>query len=68
MIKVHLLCRYTIAAQELVQEARGTFTGKGWRKKNEEMASFDDITVFVIPLKHYIDKYNQNVSEPKSPS
>lgn len=60
--------KYTIAAQELVQEARGTFTGKGWRKKNEEMASFDDITVFVIPLKHYIDKYNQNVSEPKSPS
>lgn len=43
--------RYAAAAQELVTQARGFHTGQGWRKKNsEDQASFDDITVFVIPL------------------
>lgn len=55
--------KYTIAAQELAQEVRGMFTGKGWRKKNEQQASFDDITVFVIPLKQYSDKWKQDISE-----
>ena len=59
-------CRYTVAAQELVQEARGLFTGRGWRDKDDEMASFDDITVFVIPLKSYIDQWRQNQSFNKS--
>lgn len=58
--------KYTIAAQELVQEARGLFTGRGWRKKNDEAASFDDITVFVIPLKQYVDKWKQDNSEQNS--
>ena len=55
----HFFFRYTIAAQELVQEARGLFTGRGWRKTDDGMASFDDITVFVIPIKRYIDKWRQ---------
>ncbi|XP_060072753.1 protein phosphatase 1H-like [Ylistrum balloti] len=43
--------RYTAAAQELVTQARGFYTGQGWRKKNsDDQASFDDISVFVIPL------------------
>lgn len=43
--------RYTAAAKELVTQARGFQSGQGWKKKNsEDQASFDDITVFVIPL------------------
>ncbi|OWF41534.1 protein phosphatase 1H-like [Mizuhopecten yessoensis] len=43
--------RYTAAARELVTQARGFHVGQGWRKKNtDDHASFDDITVFVIPL------------------
>jgi hypothetical protein len=44
--------RYLSAAQELVTLARGTLTGSNWKKKNGEPGSFDDISVFVIPLKH----------------
>ncbi|XP_033746673.1 protein phosphatase 1M-like [Pecten maximus] len=43
--------RFAAAAQELVTQARGFHAGQGWRKKNsDDQASFDDITVFVIPL------------------
>ncbi|XP_062581939.1 protein phosphatase 1H-like [Saccostrea cucullata] len=44
--------RYLSVAQELVTLARGSFNGNGWKKKNGEPGSFDDISVFVIPLKH----------------
>lgn len=44
--------RYLSVAQELVTLARGSFSGNGWKKKNGEPGSFDDISVFVIPLKH----------------
>ncbi|KAH3816127.1 protein phosphatase 1H-like [Dreissena polymorpha] len=47
--------KYIIAAQRLVMEARGTFTGQGWKKSSGENASFDDISTFVIPLKKYQD-------------
>ena len=64
--QAHILCRYTIAAQELVQAARGLFTGRGWRKTDDGMASFDDITVFVIPLKRYIDKWRKEQNKSSS--
>lgn len=46
------LKRYISAAQELVTIARGTLTGGNWKRKNGEPGSFDDISVFVIPLVH----------------
>ena len=39
-----------MAAQALVGEARGTLSDKGWRRVNGELASYDDVSVFVIPL------------------
>lgn len=45
-----VLCRYVVASQTLVSEARGTMTDRGWRRSNGEIASYDDITVLVIPL------------------
>ncbi|ELU08743.1 hypothetical protein CAPTEDRAFT_148108 [Capitella teleta] len=44
--------RYTSAAQDLVMNARGLLK-KGWRTVDDNMASGDDITAFVIPLHHY---------------
>ena len=34
-----------------MQSARGQLTSKGWRTERDELASGDDITCFVIPLK-----------------
>ncbi|XP_020618959.1 protein phosphatase 1H-like [Orbicella faveolata] len=42
--------RYAMAAQALVGDARGTLTEKGWRRTNGELASYDDISAFVIPI------------------
>ena len=41
---------YTNIAHDLVLAARGTFGKKGWRTAKEQIASGDDITVFVVPL------------------
>ena len=41
---------YTTIAHNLVLAARGTFGKKGWRTAKEQIASGDDITVFVVPL------------------
>ncbi|XP_060606157.1 protein phosphatase 1H-like, partial [Ruditapes philippinarum] len=51
------LKKYTIAAQELVSEARGHFTGQGWKKRNGDTASFDDITVMIIPILTYLNQW-----------
>ncbi|XP_071082129.1 protein phosphatase 1H-like [Haliotis cracherodii] len=48
--------RYTIAAKALVAHSRGMVTEKGWRMDDDEDASFDDITAFVIPLHHRVKK------------
>ncbi len=45
-----LLCRYTMAAQDLVMRARGVLRDRGWRITNERLGSGDDISVFIIPL------------------
>lgn len=39
-----------MAAQALVGDARGALSDKGWRRANCELASYDDISAFVIPL------------------
>ena len=44
---------YTMMAHDLIMAARGTFGKKGWRTKKDQIASGDDITVFVIPLNHH---------------
>lgn len=49
-------CRYTLVAQELVAAARGEQVGQfKWKLSNGGMASADDITVFVIPLKFAVN-------------
>ena len=45
-----LCCRYVMAAQALIGDARGTLNEKGWRRTNGELASYDDISAFVIPI------------------
>ena len=61
VIAAHNLCvfRYVIAAQQLVSQARGRFTGQGWKKAGGEPASFDDISAFVVPLKGYMDHWQR---------
>ena len=41
---------YTNIAHDLVLAARGTYGRDGWRTAKEQLASGDDITVFVVPL------------------
>lgn len=42
-----------MAAQALVSDARGSLNPeKGWRRASGELASYDDISTFVIPLKN----------------
>jgi len=41
---------YTHMASDLIAAARGTFGKKGWRTIKDQIASGDDITVFVVPL------------------
>ncbi len=50
---------YTHMAIDLITAARGTFGKKGWRTKKDQIASGDDITVFVVPL-------NTHQAPPKS--
>ncbi|XP_078399310.1 protein phosphatase 1M-like [Cetorhinus maximus] len=42
--------RYTMLAQCLVNKARGTPQDNDWKLEDGNFASFDDISVFVIPL------------------
>ncbi|XP_034948573.1 protein phosphatase 1H isoform X2 [Chelonus insularis] len=61
--------RLTMAAQELVQAARGRLKGRLWRSKPENLvddeyqlwplASVDDISVMVIPLYPYLCEHKQ---------
>lgn len=50
--------RYISAAQDLVMHSRGKSKENGsWRTHNEEPATIDDISTFVIPLKPYQQEY-----------
>lgn len=53
--------RFISAAQDLVMASRGKQRdkGKGWRTTDNKVATIDDISVFVIPLKPYKDEYNK---------
>ncbi|XP_038668251.1 protein phosphatase 1M-like [Scyliorhinus canicula] len=47
--------RYTMLAQCLVNKARGTLQDGDWKLEDGSFASFDDISVFVIPLLNIAD-------------
>lgn len=50
--------RFMSAAQDLVLHSRGENEKAWvWRKADESIASLDDVSVFVIPLKQYRDEY-----------
>ena len=56
-----------MAAQVLVGEARGTLSEKGWRRVNGELASYDDISVFVIPISECSSEMAKFTVEYNSP-
>lgn len=45
--------KYIVAAQTLVDEARGSLGERGWRTSDNEVATYDDVSVFVIPIKEW---------------
>ena len=45
--------KYIVAAQALVDEARGSLGERGWRTSDNEVATYDDVSVFVIPLEEW---------------
>lgn len=45
--------KYIVAAQSLVDEVRGMLGERGWRMRTNEVASYDDVSVFVVPLKEW---------------
>lgn len=52
----HFIFRYTLVAQELAAAARGDPVDNcRWKLVNGNMASSDDITVFVVPLKFAVN-------------
>ncbi|CAB3999848.1 Hypothetical predicted protein, partial [Paramuricea clavata] len=69
--------RYCVAAQNLVMAARGRNTARGWRISKDEKklsdraelkdtdpASYDDISVFVIPLSKKFQEQPETVHYP----
>ncbi|XP_028397702.1 protein phosphatase 1H-like [Dendronephthya gigantea] len=74
---VHEKRRYSVAAQNLVMAARGRNTQRGWRISRDEInfndnvelkatdpASYDDISVFVIPLSKKFQEQPETVQYP----
>lgn len=51
--------RYTSAAQDLVMHSRGKLRERHWRTADNRLATIDDISVFVIPLRPYKEEYLQ---------
>lgn len=49
--------RYISAAQDLVMHSRGKLRERYWRTADNTPATIDDISVFVIPLRPYIEEY-----------
>lgn len=49
--------RFTSAAQDLVMSSRGKLVERSWRTSDNKSATIDDISVFVIPLLQYKEKY-----------
>eukprot|EP00111_Clytia_hemisphaerica_P003442 TCONS_00009839-protein len=45
--------KYLVAAQALVDESRGVLSERGWRTIDNAPATYDDVSVFVIPLKEW---------------
>ena len=74
---IFIVCRYCVAAQNLVMAARGRNTARGWRipkddqkfadsaeLKDTDPASYDDISVFVIPLAKKFQDQPETVHYP----
>ena len=57
-----------MAAQALVGDARGTLSEKGWRRANGELASYDDISAFVIPISECSSEMAKFTVEYEAPS
>lgn len=55
--------RFDLVAARLVHLARGENTGIGWKQDDGSEASFDDITVFVIPLIRCINSQTKLVTK-----
>ncbi|KAI1278713.1 Protein phosphatase 1H [Halotydeus destructor] len=53
--------RYISAAQDLIMASRGKCKerGKGWKTSENRVATIDDISVFVIPLKPYQQEFKK---------
>ena len=63
--------RYTVAAQSLIAEARGSLGNHGWRMSSNESASYDDISVFVIPMctwKSTVDDFTDRIKKSRAES
>ncbi|KAK3797980.1 hypothetical protein RRG08_008452 [Elysia crispata] len=61
------MVRFRKAAEDLVYLARGENAGRGWKMADGREASFDDISVFVIPLHQCLSanrKKNPKLSGP----
>lgn len=56
---VFLSNRYTSAAQDLVMHSRGKLRERNWRTADNKLATIDDISVFVIPLRPYKEEHLQ---------
>ena len=50
-----------------MDEARGTLGERGWRTRNGNPASYDDISVFVIPLNNHMNLRNYIKEEKHVP-
>lgn len=57
-----------MAAQALVGDARGTLSDKGWRRANGELASYDDISAFVIPISECSSEMTNSTVEYDTPT
>ena len=56
------------AARNLVQAARGKLTITGWKTEQNQEASGDDITCFVIPLKKAAQEMSSPVLQQEKPT
>ncbi|XP_076363592.1 protein phosphatase 1H [Tachypleus tridentatus] len=49
--------RYISAAQDLVMHSRGKLRDRNWKTADSKPATIDDISVFVIPLRHFKEEF-----------
>lgn len=53
--------RWVTISRELVLKARGESSSDyAWKRNSKQLGSYDDITVFVIPLGQYMQERSAN--------